>query len=83
MSPDSGDLLGTLFFPCLSLFSILQVHSLSFYEELLVNKNRTSEMQMANRHMKKMLIITNHQGMQINEVSSHTFQNGYHQKECK
>ena len=41
---------------------------------------------MANRHMKKVLNITNHQGntnQNHNEISPHTFQNGNCQKDEK
>ena len=42
--------------------------------------------QMANRHMKKMLNITSHQGnanQNHNEISPHIGQNGHNLKICK
>ena len=44
------------------------------------------DVQMANRHMKKMLNITNRQrnaNQNHNEISPHTYQNGHHLKVYK
>ena len=43
------------------------------------------DIQMANKHMKKMLTIANHQrnAHQNNKMSPHTSQYGYHQKVYK
>ena len=44
------------------------------------------DIQMANRHIEKMLNITNHQGnanQKHNEILPHTCQNGYHQNDNK
>ena len=44
------------------------------------------DMQMAKQEHEKMLNVANHQenvNQNHNEMSLHTFQNGYHHKECK
>ena len=41
---------------------------------------------MVTRHVKKMLNVTNYQGnanKNNNDISPHTYQNGYHQKDNK